>query len=363
MAVTISPTDDAQRRDALVDRLFEATIGTLELFSIHLGRRLGLYDLLDREGSLTSSALAERAGIDHRYAVEWLEQQAVAALVDVDDPEAPESERCYSLSDGVACVLTRPDDLSHVAPFASMLVGIAGALPKVVDAYRSGTGVPYAAYGADFREGQGSINRPAFLHDLPSWMDAVGEVADRLRSGGGRVADIGCGQGYSTVALARAFPDAEVWGLDLDPASVDDAARLAGDAGERVHWLTADAGALAEHGPFDLVCIFEALHDMSRPVEALAAARKALAGDGAVLIADERVADAFVAPGDEIERMMFGWSVLHCLPASREHQPSAALGTVLRADTVEGLAADAGYSATTVLPIDNDFFRFYRLDP
>jgi 2-polyprenyl-3-methyl-5-hydroxy-6-metoxy-1,4-benzoquinol methylase len=179
------------------------------------------------------------------------------------------------------------------------------------------------------------------------------------------VADLACGQGYSTLAIARAYPNAQVDGYDLDEASIRDAAAYVegSDAGDRITFTAAPAAELAAAGPYDLVCIFEALHDMSQPVEVLAAVRNALAADGSVLIADERVADSFTAPGNQVERMMYGWSVSHCLPASMSEQPSAALGTVLRSDTVRALAADAGYSTTEILPIENDFFRFYRLLP
>ena len=113
----------------------------------------------------------------------------------------------------------------------------------------------------------------------------------------------------------------------------------------------------------DLVLILEALHDMSRPDAALSAARNALTPDGTVLVVDERVADAFAAPGDEVERMMYGWSVTHCLPTQMVEHPSAALGTVLRAETVRELASNAGYARVEVLPVENDFFRLYRLHP
>jgi hypothetical protein len=102
---------------------------------------------------------------------------------------------------------------------------------------------------------------------------------------------------------------------------------------------------------------------MARPRQALAAARAALADGGTLLVADEGVADHFTAPGDEIERMMYGWSVTHCLPTQLAEQPSAALGTVMRAATVRELASEAGFARLDVLPVDNDFFRLYRLDP
>lgn len=350
--------------DVLVGRVFEATLGALELMSIHLGWRLGLYAAL-AEDPLTAAELARRAGIDARYATEWLEQQAVAGFLDVVDDSGGADGRRFVLPPPHAEVLADPDSAFHVAPFAPMIVGIAGALPEVIGAYRSGSGVAYARYGADFRDGQGAINRPGFVHELRDWLAASPEIHERLTGGTARVADVGCGQGYSTVALAAAYPNARIDGFDVDDASVLDAKRAAVDAGldERVSFSVRDAGELSTSGPYDLVCIFEALHDMARPVEALTGARHALTPGGSVFVADERVAEAFTAPGDEVERMMYGWSVLHCLPASRAEHPSAALGTVLRRSTVEQLAEAAGFSAVEVLGVDHDFFRFYRLVP
>jgi len=350
--------------DALAERLFGATIGALELFSVFLGSELGLYRALARHGALTPSELAERAGIAPRYAREWLEQQAVAGLLDVQDAGAPAGVRRYALEGEHARVLAAPDDAVHVAPFAHMLAGIGQVLPRVVDAYRTGGGVPYHAYGRDFRHGQGHINRPAFTHELPgNWLAAMPDIVGRLHAAGARVADVGCGQGWSTIALARAFPTADVDGLDLDDASIAEARRHAAEAGIGVDFLAADATALAARGPYDLVLILEALHDMPRPADVLRAARAALAVGGAVLVVDERVADTFTAPGDEVERMMYGWSVTHCLPTQLVEQPSAALGTVMRAGTVRQLADQAGYTRVDVLPVDNDFFRLYRLHP
>jgi 2-polyprenyl-3-methyl-5-hydroxy-6-metoxy-1,4-benzoquinol methylase len=353
------------RTDALAGRLFGAAIGALELYSVYLGAELGLYRALEQHGPLVSHELAEHAGIAPRYAREWLEQQAVAGLIEVEDTGARPEERLYALAPDHARVLLEGDDAAHVAPFAHMLAGIGRVLPEVADAYRTGGGIPYQSYGRDFRHGQGHINRPAFTQELPSdWLAAMPDVVARLETGRpARVADVGCGQGWSTIAMAQEFPRAQVDGLDLDPASIGDARRHADQAGMngRVRFLRGDAADLAAHGPYDLILILEALHDLTRPVQALAAARAALADGGTVLVVDERVADRFTAPGDEVERMMYGWSVVHCLPTQLVDQPSAATGTVLRADTVREFAETAGFSGVEVLPVENDFFRLYRL--
>lgn len=348
--------------DVLAERLFTGTIHALELFSIYLGRKLGLYEALATQGPLTAKELAEACGIDARYAREWLEQQAVAGFLAADaQAEGPES-RQFRLPRQHARVLHEAEDPAHVAPLAEMLGGVAAVLPRVVEAYRTGGGVPYRAFGEDFRTGQGGVNRPAFLKDLPrAWLPSIPDIDARLQRRGTRVADVGCGQGWAAFGVAEAYPLAEVTGFDLDEASIHDARRLAAERGSRARFEVRDAGGLKGAGPFDVILVLEALHDMSRPVEALRGMAEALAPDGAILIADERVAHRFEAPGNEIERIMYGWSVVHCLPASKAEIPSAALGTALRPSTVEALASEAGLDQFEILPIENPLFRFYRL--
>ena len=353
---------DDRRRDELVDRLFGALLGGMELLSIDVGRRLGLYSALHDGGAATDAELAARTGISRRYATEWLEQQAVSWIVDV--AEGPEGRR-YALPAAHADVLVVEEHPAHLMGVAPSLTGLALTVPAVTAAYREGTGVPYAAFGAEIRHGIGSFNRPMFTAELVNWVRALPEVATRLEAGGARVLDLGCGTGWSAIALARAFPEVRVHGVDLDEASIEEARRHAEAAGlaDRVTFEVGDAAELVVAEPVVLACVFEALHDMGRPVDVLRRVHAALAPGGAVLIGDERVADAFTAPGDDVERFMYGWSVLHCLPATlAEPGHDVANGTVLRERTVHGWARDAGFPGVRTLPIDNDFWRFYRLD-
>jgi 2-polyprenyl-3-methyl-5-hydroxy-6-metoxy-1,4-benzoquinol methylase len=343
----------------LDERLIAATIGALELQSIHLGRKLGLYEAL--RSPRTADELAAHAGIDRRYAREWLEQQAVAGFVSVDMAEGAPDRRSFWLDEGQLGALVHQDDPAHVAPLADMVAGGGLVMDRVVEAYRSGGGVPYAAYGKAFRDGQAGINRPAFLNDLATtWIEAAPEVAARLRTGG-VVADLGCGAGWSTIAMAKAFPKSIVIGFDSDVASIADA--NANAEGLDVRFVAADATEMSAHGPFDLVLILEVLHDLSRPVAVLEAARRSLSSNGVVLVADEKVADEFRPNGDDLERMMYAWSVTYCLPASKAEEPSAALGTVLRPSRVKELAEEAGFAAVDVSDIDAGFFRLYVLRP
>ena len=356
---------EPQATQDLVDRLFGATIGALEVASVHVGGRLGLYRSLAEDGVATPKQLAARTGTSARYVREWLEQQAVAGFLTVDDVDVSPDERRYRLPEAHRPVLVDEVSLDHLTPVATLAVAAMRPLDDVIAAYRSGAGVPYEAYGADARDGIAGMNRPQFEHQLGQWLAAMPDVDARLREPGARVADVACGLGWSSIAIARAYPTVTVDALDVDEASIADAHHHVVEVGlvDRVHPAVHDASSPTLPGRYDLVTVFEALHDMNHPVEALRTIRASLTDGGTVLIADERVAERFTAPGDDIERFNYGWSVLHCLPVGMLEPDSAGTGTVIRPDTVRAYAAEAGFRTTEVLPIEHDFWRFYRLDP
>jgi SAM-dependent methyltransferase len=365
---TTVPTDGGaartDRTTTLTDRLFAASIATMEIFTVHLGVRLGLYRTLHLLGTATPRELAESASIHARYAREWLEQQASAGLIDVDTLAADPYASTYRLPDAHVPALLDADSPLHIAPIARFMAGISAVLPDLLQAFRTGGGVSYAAYGEDTREGIAGLNRPMFRHDLATvWLAALPDIHERLTAGSARVLDLGCGQGWSSIALAQAFPGVRVDGFDLDAASIEQARRTAQAqrVADRVTFSRADATAAAGD-TYDLVCVFEAMHDMADPVRVLAAVRPLLAPGGAVLVADEKVADAFTGRGDELERLNYAFSVLHCLPATRAEGAVEEAGTVLREATMRGYAERAGFSACRVLPVEHDLWRFYRLD-
>lgn len=355
--------------DQLVERLFEAALGLGEVHMVYVGDRLGLYRALAERGApATAGELAAATGTNERYVREWLEQQAVTGILEVDGPdgEAEPEARQYLLPAEHAEVLLDADSPRFMSAFLRMMVGIVRPLPSVLESFRSGGGVPYANYDADFLEGQGDANRVQFVNFLgQDWLPAIPEVDARLRADPpARVADIACGVGWSTIAIARAYPAVHVDGFDLDEESI----RLAREnlirsgVDERVRFDARDAADL-EAEKFDLVTVFEAVHDMSRPVDVLRSLRRILANGGRVLIADERAADRFAAPGDELERIFYVWSVLHCLPVGMAEQPSAGTGTLMRPSTLCTYAREAGFATVDELQIENDFWRFYLLTP
>ena len=367
-AIASEPTQGAPaRRDALVERLFEATLGAWDVLAVYLGDRLGLYRALADDGPLTSGQLAGATATHERYVREWLEQQASSGVLEVDAAAAPPEERRFSLPAGHDEALLDETSLNYMAPIAKLVVACTHPLGSLLEAFRTGQGVPYADYGTDLHEGQAQFTRPMFEHLLGSeWLPAVPDVDARLRADPpARVADVACGEGHSSMAIARAYPKAHVDGIDMDGASIEAArGHVAGsEVEDRVTFHLGDAAEVELAGRCDLVTVFEALHDMSYPVEVLRACRALLADQGSLIVGDERVADSFAAPGDDLERFYYGFSVLHCLPVGMVVEGAAGTGTVMRADTVRRYGEEAGLTRFEVLPIENDFYRFYRLRP
>lgn len=365
MTVTFDPETQLSSEE-LAERLFVAGLGAFELLAMQLGHRLGLYEALADRGPTSPRQLAEATGISTRYAREWLEQQAVAGFVHVADPTADADERIYGLPYAYVDVLVNAESLTYGIPFGDFVVCAAKPFDQLVEAYRVGGGVHHSHYDPEHRHGQGAFNRPAFLKLLASeWLPkGLPDVHRRLLAEpGARVADLGCGLGWACIGLARNYPKVQVDGFDIDAASIAEARQHAEEAGvaDRVALGVRDAADTALDGDYDLVCMFEVLHDVARPVELLRTVRGLLAPGGTALVVDERVGEQFSAPADVVERFMYTCSVLHCLPIALVEQPSAATGTVMRPDTLRRYAIDAGFADAEILPIDNDFFRFYRL--
>jgi 2-polyprenyl-3-methyl-5-hydroxy-6-metoxy-1,4-benzoquinol methylase len=348
----------------LADRLTSAVIGALEVAAVDLGDRLGWYRALaDTPG--TAPQLADRTGTDPRYAREWLEQQAVAGYLTVDDVDADPEERRYTLPPEHRAILVDEVDPSFMTPMARMVMAFTRNTARLAEVYRTGGGLSWEQMGDDAREGQAAANRPFFLGPLVTEvLPALSEVDAALRAGG-RVADVGCGMGWSSIGMALGYPAATVDGFDIDLPSVEQARRNAAQAGvaDRVRFEPADAGRLGEDAQYDVVTAFECIHDLPDPVAVLTAMRAMVRPGGTVLVVDERVAETFTAPGDDIERLMYGYSLTCCLPDSLSTERSVGTGTVMRPATLAGYASAAGFAAADVLPVEHDFFRFYRLVP
>lgn len=365
IAATLTREQIEAQRDEFIESLLDATAGVWKIFTTFLGLELGYYDAMKSGQPMTSVQLAAATNTAERYAREWLEQQAVIGTLGVENPEAGPTERRFFLKPGHIEVLTEIDSPNYLGALPAIVAGTVRPIDQVIEAFRTGGGVEFPDYGRPLRCGQAGMNRNLFLQDLGNeWLPSIPDVDARLKAGNpARIADIGCGLGWSSIGMALAYPNAIVDGFDLDEASVREAREQVRQYGleDRVKIHLADASDPALDGQYDLVTAFECVHDMSNPVGALATMRRLANGTGTVLIMDERCGEHFNPDDDGIEWFLYGFSVLHCLPVGMVETPSAATGTVMRPGTLRGYAREAGFSDIEILPIENDFFYVYRL--
>ncbi|HSK25701.1 MAG TPA: class I SAM-dependent methyltransferase, partial [Jiangellales bacterium] len=292
--MTTLQTVDA--REALGERLVADMTATMETVAVYLGVELGLYEALATGGSATPAEISDRTGVAHRYAVEWLEQQAAAGVLAVVADDGTREGRRFELPSAHAEVLTDPTSPFYAAAGPYSMAGIFRVATRLPESYRRGTGIAYGDFGPELRRGIAGFNRPMFDHELgSSWLASVPELHERLSAAPATALDLGCGTGASSLAMARAYPRLTVVGVDLDAASVAEARAAAVAAGlqDRVSFLAGDAAELHQGDGYDLVTVFEALHDMGDPAGALRTARALLAPGGTVVVADERAAERF----------------------------------------------------------------------
>jgi SAM-dependent methyltransferase len=358
---------DERTEQGLAERLHEAAVAAFDLATVYLGIRLGLYRAL-ADGFLTAAELAARTSCHERYVREWCEQQAATGLIECDDPAAAPEDRRFALPASQRAVLVDRDAARYGAGNVLGLVEALAALPALPGRVLRASEPPRVdlADRAE-RAGAGEANRPIFRHRLAGWLADIPAVHDRLaRRPAARVLDVACGAGWSSLAIAAAYPLAEVDAIDLDEGVIALARRHAtGERlADRVRFRVADAADPALAGPYDLVICVEALHDLPFPVAALAAWRRVLAPHGTCLVVDLRAEAVFTAPAGSLERLAYGWSVVDCLPATMEAGAGAgATGAVLRPGTLERYAREGGFAGVEVLPIEDPGWRFYRLVP
>lgn len=358
----IEQTASDEELEAFADKVFTDVLGALSTFAASIGVELGWYDALADTDSMNPAELAAATSTDERYAQEWLEQQTVSGYIDVVDAAAVAAKRRYSISPAAAEIMTDRNSLAYMAPFPGYVASLGRSLSEVADAYRTGAGFGWHQHDDGARCGQAEANRPMFLNLLgQQYLASLPEVDAILRNGG-TVADVGCGLGWSSIGVAQAYPHARVDGYDVDAPSIERARANAVEAGvsDRVSFHCVDASDLDGHR-YDVALALECIHDMADPVSALAAIKRIVKPTGTVIVMDERVGDVFTGEPDPVEQFMYGFSLICCLPDGRNAPDSVATGTVMRRSTFERYAIDAGFSSVDVLPIDNDFFRFYQL--
>jgi len=319
---------------------FVADLGaTIAAGNVVVGHRLGLYRSL-ADGPATADQLAGRTGTDPRYVTEWLRGQAAGGYVSYD----PATER-FSLSEEQAYALADPAGPLYLPGAFVLALGALRAESQITDAFRTGTGMGWHEHHEDVFTGCEMFFRPGYVANLvSSWIPALEGVGDRL-SAGGRVADVGCGHGASTVLIAQAYPKARILGSDYHRASVDIARKRAADAGvaDRARFEIASAQTFSGAG-YDLVATFDCLHDMGDPVGAARHIRQALDADGTWLIVEPLAGDTLAANLNPVGRAYYSFSTFLCVPNARSQPGGYALGAQAGEAAIREVAGQAGFT-------------------
>ena len=329
-----------QTIDELVGKVVADAAATFTGALVRLGDELGLWRALAEGGPATPADLAGRTGVGERYAAEWLPGVAAAGYVEYD---AATGE--YALSEAQATVFA--DDRSPVflTGLYQVISAVYADLPALAARWRGGAGFGWHEHSAGVFTGTERFFRPGYAAHLPGdWLPALDGVVDKLAAGG-RVADVGCGHGTSTVVIAEAFPAARLDGFDYHEASIARAAALAKTAGvdDRVTFTVAAADAVSG-GPYDLICLFDSLHDMGDPVAALAHLRGRLAPDGTVMLVEPNAGDSVAANLHPVGQLFYAASATICVPGGLSQAPGRPLGAQAGPARTLAAAREAGFT-------------------
>jgi SAM-dependent methyltransferase len=342
-------TLDEGKLKAFTQRMVTHLTGASVMLMVEVGRQTGLFDTLAAMPAATSAAIAERAGLTERYVREWLGAMVCGRIVEYDAAAGT-----YALPPEHAALLTgaHSRNLSGLGPFFPFLSRV---IPQVVEAFRRGGGVPYAAYQPDFTELMDRRSRPRFEeYLLARYLGLVDGLTERLRAGI-RVADVGCGTGFAVNLMAKHFPNSRLVGYDFSEDAIERARAEAAAMGlTNVRFEAADVTRLAPEQPFDLITAFDAIHDQVDPAGVLRRIRAALAPGGTFIMVDvhasSRLEENLALP---MGAFVYTVSTMHCMTVSLAHGGTG-LGTAWGTEVATRMLREAGFT---------DVKLFERVDP
>lgn len=322
----------------------------------YIGDRLGLFRAMAGAGPLTSTELAAKTKLNERYVREWLRAMVAAEYVEYDTASSK-----YVMTDEQAFVLANEDSPMFVGGAFHFTTPSILNVKRVMEAFRNGGGIPYSEIGEEIPEAIERFFRPGYLHFLAKeWLAAVPGLTARLEKGA-TIADIGCGGGQSTVAMAKAFPKSKVLGIDYDPRGIARAQKLATtNRLNNVEFLQAPADRIPKDQKYDLICSFDCIHDMVDPRGTLKVIREALADNGVYVWSEPNASDQAHENRNPLGKAFHAISPLHCMTVSLAYNGEG-LGTVIGEAGARALAHEAGFSSFEKLPIQNPFNQFFAL--
>lgn len=318
----ISSELNEERLNEFVGETLEDIGGAMAVLLSFIGDQTGVYRALRDLGPSTAGQIAAKSQVDERYLTEWLSAQAAAGYVEYDEQAGH-----FSLTPEKATVLAHEGHPACQQGFFQILVSQFATHEKAIDTFRSGRGRPWGEHHGSCFCGTDRFFRPGYKANLvESWLPAIEGITEKLRQGA-KVADVGCGLGSSTVLMANAFPDSSFVGYDFHLPSIEEArekAKLEG-AGSNLTFEKASAKAIPDHG-FDLICLFDALHDMGDPVGAARHLRECMSPDGTLMLVEPMAEDNLVDNLNLLGQIFYSASTLICTPASKAQEVGLALG-------------------------------------
>jgi 2-polyprenyl-3-methyl-5-hydroxy-6-metoxy-1,4-benzoquinol methylase len=335
----IAPVDEA-KLEAFVGQAVTDMGAAISGLLLHIGDRLGLYQAMAGAGPMTSAELARRTGTTERYVREWLANQTAGGYVAYDP-----AERTFELPPEQAMVLAHEDSPVFLTGAFESIAACYTDHDVLVDAFRTGAGVGWHEHDPRLYSGIVRLFRSGYdAYLVQQWLPALDGVVDKLQAGA-RVADVGCGRGASTIIMAQAFEQSTFAGFDIHEPSIE-AARVAAEQAGVQQFARFTVGAakdLPGHG-YDLVCLFDALHDMGDPVGAARHIRDALAPDGTLLIVEPNAGDALEHNLNPVGRTFYGLSTVVCTPGSLSQEVGLGLGAQAGEQRLTAVLREAGFS-------------------
>ena len=329
---------DQVKFEALQGRVMGNVGGAVGLLLAYMGDQIGIYKALEDSGSSTSETLVDRTGLDGRYLREWLSANAALGYVDY----VKEKDE-FSLSPEQAALFSHESEPTCMQGFFQAVVGQFATHDKVVDTFRSGEGRPWGDHHPCCFCGTDRFFRTAYDSNLVGdWIPALNGIENKLQSGG-KIADVGCGHGSSSLLMAKAFPNSTVVGYDFHEPSIAAARKKAGEEDLRNVEFQVSAAKEIKAGGFDLVCIFDALHDMGDPVGAASKVAQMLNPEGTFMVVEPMAADSLGDNLNLLAGIFYGFSTTVCLPTSRSQEVGLCLGAQAGEKRLAEVLKQAGF--------------------
>jgi 2-polyprenyl-3-methyl-5-hydroxy-6-metoxy-1,4-benzoquinol methylase len=344
---------DKQKAKEALDQVFRDMAGAMTAGMVHVGITTGLFRAMANRGAMSADAVIKASKLQPRYVEEWLKGMVASGYLSYDPPA-----QTYTLSEEHAYFLASDDTDHFVGGLFAMVPPLLRVAPQVVKAFAEGGGVQFEHFGPDCVSALDLINRGQYQTRLADyWLKSLPDVAARL-AGGGRALDVGCGSGAVCGALAKAFPKAQIIGIDPDEASIGKA---------RAHFpqgkfLAVTTAGMSRGEGFDLITLCDVLHDLAEPLDTLKEIRALLKPDGTFFIVEPKAADKLEDNRNPVAATFYGFSVFHCMTQSLA-RGGPGLGTCLGPAATEELVRQAGYTRFQRLDIKSLTNLFYSAQP